>query len=96
MGPRKDSKIWDTILVSMIGLLSIIKIIVAGLDFRYGWTTVITFPIQLAGLLLALHSYGLAVWAIKINTFFSLHALAETVPLFPFLQDSPLYILLSR
>ena len=71
MGPKKDSQIWDTILVSLIGLLSIIKIMVAGFDFRYGWTRGITLPFQLAGLLLALHSYGLAVWAIKINTFFS-------------------------
>ena len=71
MGPKKDSQIWDTILVSLIGLLSIIKIMVAGFDFRYGWTRGITLPFQLAGLLLALHSYGLAVWAIKVNTFFS-------------------------
>ena len=35
----KGTKSWDNTLMSIVGLLSLAKIIIAGLDYRYAWTT---------------------------------------------------------
>ena len=45
MGPKKGSKKWDTILMSIVGLAAMAKLIVAGLDLRHGWTTGIPLPV---------------------------------------------------
>ncbi len=44
MGPRKGAKTWDTVLISFVGLAALVRLVVAGLDLRFGWTTGIPFP----------------------------------------------------
>jgi protein-S-isoprenylcysteine O-methyltransferase Ste14 len=71
LGPRGDSQRWDIFILSTMGLLQLLRYVLAGLDHRMGWTT--TFPqvLQIAGLLLAALGSALAVWATGSNAFFS-------------------------
>lgn len=69
---RKGGKTWDTVIVSLVGLLTIAKYITAGLDFRYGWTAAMPFSLQFVALLVAALGYALGTWAMATNAFFSL------------------------
>ena len=71
IGPKKGAKTWDTVLLSIIGLATIARCIVAGLDQRFGWTTGISLPLQIAMLAVAVLGYALVVWATAANAFFS-------------------------
>jgi protein-S-isoprenylcysteine O-methyltransferase Ste14 len=88
-GPRKGSKTWDTVIMSIIGLALVAGYIVAGLDVRYGWTTGISPLLQIAALIIVVLGYALTVWATAANSFFSLivriqkergHTVATGVP----------------
>jgi len=70
-GPRKGAKTWDMVILSIIGLATIARCIVAGLDERFGWTTGISLPLQIATLAVAVLGYALVVWATAANAFFS-------------------------
>ncbi|HEC34856.1 MAG TPA: isoprenylcysteine carboxylmethyltransferase family protein, partial [Chloroflexi bacterium] len=70
-GPKKGAKTWDMVLLSIIGLTTIARCIVAGLDERFGWTTTISLPLQIATLAVAVMGYALVVWATVANPFFS-------------------------
>ena len=71
VGPRKGAKTWDMVILSIIGLATIARCIVAGLDQRFGWTTGISLPFQIAMLAVAVLGYALVVWATAANPFFS-------------------------
>ncbi len=71
LGPQKGAKRWDTILVSFIGLAVLARLVVAGLDLRFGWTEGIPFSLQAAALVIAVLGYALGVWALAVNSFFS-------------------------
>ncbi len=70
-GPKKGAKTWDMAILSIIGLATIARCIVAGLDERFGWTTGISLPLQIAALAVAALAYALVVWATAVNPFFS-------------------------
>lgn len=70
-GPRKGAKSTDAAIMGVVGLLTIGRSVVAGLDIRYGWTTALPFALQLAALAFAALSYALVVWATASNPFFS-------------------------
>ncbi len=71
LGPRKGAKRWDTAIMSLLGLIQLVRYIVAGLDQRYGWTGGLPAAAQLAALTLCVLGYALVVWATASNTFFS-------------------------
>jgi protein-S-isoprenylcysteine O-methyltransferase Ste14 len=74
MARRKDAKTWDTALMSVVGLATLAKHIVAGLDFRFGWTASVwqaPLALQVAALALAASGYALGVWAMAANAYFS-------------------------
>jgi len=71
LGPRKGAKTWDTVIMGIVGLATIARCIVAGLDVRFGWTTGISLPLQIATLTVAVLAYALVVWATAANAFFS-------------------------
>lgn len=71
LGPRKGAKTWDTAIMSIVGLATIARCMVAGLDVRFGWTTGISLPFQIATLAVAVLGYALVVWATASNAFFS-------------------------
>lgn len=72
LGPRQGEKRWDAAIVSLMGLVTLVRYILAGLDQRYGWTGGLPVAVQLAALALCALGYDvLFVWATAANTFFS-------------------------
>lgn len=70
-GPKKGSKTWDTVLLSLYGLAMMIMWIVAGLDMRNAWSSGILPQAQLVAGLMVIAGYALVVWATGTNAFFS-------------------------
>ena len=71
LGPRKGAKTWDTAIMSLVGILQLVRYIVAGLDQRYGWTGDFPLALQIAALILSVPGYAIVVWATASNAFFS-------------------------
>jgi protein-S-isoprenylcysteine O-methyltransferase Ste14 len=71
LGPRKGGKPWDLAIMSVIGVTTLVRLIVAGLDRRYGWTSGIPLAAQVAALVVSVLGYALVVWATASNAFFS-------------------------
>lgn len=70
---RKDTATWDTLILSIIGLTTLAKHIVAGLDVRWGWTAQkMPLALQISALVIAALGYALGTWAMASNPFFSL------------------------
>jgi len=68
---KKGNKTWDTVLLSIVGLTTIAKYILAGLDVRYEWTAQMPLTLQIAALVIAALGYALGTWAMAANVFFS-------------------------
>jgi len=64
-------KSWDKWITMLSGVLMVLSWIIAGLDFRWGWSPPLPLAIHLAGLLFTLLGYGLFMWAMASNAFFS-------------------------
>lgn len=71
LGPRTGAESWDLAIMSIIGVTTLVRLIVAGLDQRYGWTSGIPMMAQIAGLVVSALGYALVVWATASNAFFS-------------------------
>jgi protein-S-isoprenylcysteine O-methyltransferase Ste14 len=71
LGPRKGAKPWDTAILSSLGLVTLARYIIAGLDQRYEWTDGFPLAIQIAALIVCALSYTVFVWATASNAFFS-------------------------
>ena len=69
---EKSDKAWDTVILSIVGLITIAKHIVAGFDVRWGWTAQMPLALQIAALLVAVLGYALGTWAMAANPFFSM------------------------
>jgi protein-S-isoprenylcysteine O-methyltransferase Ste14 len=67
---KQDAKRWDTVLLSVYGLLTICKHVVAGLDARNGWSHMPTW-LQILALAVAALSQALVTWAMTANAYFS-------------------------
>ncbi len=68
----KEGKSWDLAILSVVGLLTLAKHIIAGLDLRYGWTTQILPSVQFILFVVSALCYSLMSWAMYTNAFFSL------------------------
>jgi protein-S-isoprenylcysteine O-methyltransferase Ste14 len=69
----KSTKQWDNILMSFVGLLSLVKIVIAGLDYRYDWTLAEIAPSwRIVMALIAFFGYALGTWAMYVNAYFSM------------------------
>jgi len=63
---------WDRILVPVVGLFGpMAMMVVAGLDHRFGWSEPIPEAVQIFAALVLAAGYGLAVWAMVTNQYFS-------------------------
>jgi protein-S-isoprenylcysteine O-methyltransferase Ste14 len=69
---KEGTKAWDTVLLGIVGLTTIAKYILAGLDFHFGWTAQMPLALQLAALIIAVLGYALGTWAMAANAFFSM------------------------
>lgn len=70
LGPREGAKRWDLMIMSVVGVLTLVRCIVAGLDVRFGWTEV-SLPLHVIALMIAVLGYALVVWATAVNAYFS-------------------------
>jgi protein-S-isoprenylcysteine O-methyltransferase Ste14 len=59
-------------LLSAIGLATLAKYILAGLDVRYGWTAQMPLTIQVIALVVSALGYALGTWAMVTNAYFSM------------------------
>jgi protein-S-isoprenylcysteine O-methyltransferase Ste14 len=69
---RFSEKQWDNIILGLYGVMTLVKLIVAGLDFRSGWTLPLPLIVQLSALVIAALGYALVTWAMLANAFFAL------------------------
>jgi protein-S-isoprenylcysteine O-methyltransferase Ste14 len=71
LSPPKDAKKWDIAINSGVRLLQAARYIVAGLDFRNGWTGGFPPGIKIAALAVSFLGYSIIPWAVSNNKFFS-------------------------
>lgn len=68
----EGTKAWDRLLVMIVGLLGPATMaLVAGLDQRWGWSAVVPKAVQVLGALGVAAGYGVSVWAMVENAYFS-------------------------
>ena len=66
-----DQAPWDRAITWGLTLVTVAYLVVAGLDRRFGWTPAPPPALLGAGVVLFVAGYGLVVWSIRVNTFFS-------------------------
>ena len=67
-----DQKAWDKPLVGLAaGLLPLVIGVIAGLDERFGWEPEVADLAQWIGAAVIAVGYGITVWAMRVNSFFS-------------------------
>lgn len=71
LGPRRGEKRWDMTIVGVLGLVTLVRYILAGFDHRLGWTGPASPAVQWAALAVCSLGNALFVWATASNTFFS-------------------------
>jgi protein-S-isoprenylcysteine O-methyltransferase Ste14 len=67
----EGAKPWDKILAPSLAFGSILILIVAGLDHRFGWSSPFLLAVKLLAILIILLGYLLGSWALLENRFFS-------------------------
>jgi protein-S-isoprenylcysteine O-methyltransferase Ste14 len=69
---EKGVKTWDRWIAALAGgVFPLVSWIVAGLDFRFGWTESLPLAIHLSGLLAMALGFALFLWAMASNAFFA-------------------------
>lgn len=68
---HENAKPWDRFLVAIIVLFGWATMIIAGLDFRYGWNGTLPPAVQAGALVVVVMSGALVIWATTSNPFFS-------------------------
>jgi protein-S-isoprenylcysteine O-methyltransferase Ste14 len=68
---KENVKEWDKVITTLSIFPGLGLFIVAGLDYRFGWSTKVSIWIQLTSLVLMILGYALFVWAMVSNPFFS-------------------------
>jgi protein-S-isoprenylcysteine O-methyltransferase Ste14 len=66
-----DTQPWDRVLAPVVALGSVVILVVAGLDVRFGWSPTFSLPVRLVGLGLLLAGYLVGSYAMIENRFFS-------------------------
>jgi protein-S-isoprenylcysteine O-methyltransferase Ste14 len=66
----QNTKRWDRVLSSVITVLMLLLLVVAGLDVRYGWSSM-PLAVSVAGLVVVVAGNGLVSWGMAANRFFA-------------------------
>lgn len=78
-GRGKGTQDWDRVLMPVVGIIGPIMVsIVAGLDYRFGWTGDFSPVVQWLAAGLVLVGLWLAIWAMIANRYFSASARIQT------------------
>jgi len=71
-GSKKENvEPWDKMVTNFIIVSSLSIFLVAGLDFRWGWTPELSTIIHLLGMSFFLLGVAIEIWAMAVNHFFS-------------------------
>jgi len=70
-GMEADTRDWDRVLASLWGVMSLVALLVAGLNMRFGWSSQIPWGVQLVALVFVVLGFGFASWALISNAFFA-------------------------
>ncbi|TKJ33143.1 isoprenylcysteine carboxyl methyltransferase [bacterium (candidate division B38) B3_B38] len=68
---KEGTKKWDIMLTRLSTTIWAGALIVAGLDLRFGWSPQPILAIQLVALVFVVLGFGLVIWAMASNKFFS-------------------------
>jgi protein-S-isoprenylcysteine O-methyltransferase Ste14 len=71
MGGGGNAKGWDRIMTTLYAIASYSILLVGGLDARFGWSPRPMLFVQLIGAILFTIGYGLVIWAMMSNSYFS-------------------------
>lgn len=78
-GRQENVKAWDQILMPLTALVGpLFSWIIAGLDYRFGWSPDLPDPVQAAALGVILAGGMIGTWAMLANSFFSSHVRIQT------------------
>ena len=69
---KKSSETWDNIIMAVFGVTTIVKFFLAGLDYRYSWTSQISEQIQILTVFVTVLGFYLVTWAMTVNAYFSM------------------------
>ena len=68
---KENTKGWDKWLTTLITILTLVMLIIPGLQVRYGWSPQLGWMVQIVGLVIVASGYGLVSWAMASNQFFA-------------------------
>ncbi len=88
---RFSDHTWDNIILVFYGILTVGKLIVAGMDFHYNWTERLSMTLQLSAMAIAVMGYGLLTWAMSANPFYAVGARIQTNAGTQLPTDGPYY-----
>jgi protein-S-isoprenylcysteine O-methyltransferase Ste14 len=68
----EDAKGWDRVIVAVAALYGPRVVwLVAGLDWRFGWSSSVSVAWQVVAMAVIVLGYGVGTWAMAVNKFFS-------------------------
>lgn len=70
-GITADTKGWDKVILPLSGLFYVGVLVLAGLDFRFGWSPLLALAIQIIALVIVALGFGLFGWAMVSNKYFT-------------------------
>lgn len=68
---RTNARRWDKVLGTLWGILSLVALLIAGLNVRFGWPPQILLKLQLVAVVFVSLGSALASWAMISNAFFA-------------------------
>jgi isoprenylcysteine carboxyl methyltransferase (ICMT) family protein YpbQ len=66
-----NAKDWDKVLGTLWGIMSLIALLIAGLNVRFGWPPQIPLQLQVVGVLFVALGSAVSSWAMISNAFFA-------------------------
>lgn len=66
------TKGWDQVIVTVFGLETLARYVIAGLDARLGWTGGFPAWLQVLGAVMAAAGFAMVTWSMAANAFFSM------------------------
>jgi protein-S-isoprenylcysteine O-methyltransferase Ste14 len=70
-GLKEGTKRWDLVLAPLMAYGPVYTAVVAGLDFRWGWSPTLPLGLQWGALAVVVVGWALATWAMAANKFFA-------------------------
>ena len=68
---RTNAKDWDKVLGTLWGIMSLVALLIAGLNVRFGWPPLIPMEIQVVSVVFVVFGSAVASWAMISNAFFA-------------------------